>query len=159
MILAMFVSLVLVSSTILVHYEALRLVSIVLPRLTMIRPRPRIVFVMFSAFAAHTVEVYIYAIAYWLLEEHYGFGNLVALGGGAHSLAFVDLVYFSTITYTSVGFGDVVPLGGLRLISGVEALNGLLMIGWSASYTYLCMQELWPLHARGRKAGPGHGHR
>ncbi|MCC6470523.1 MAG: two pore domain potassium channel family protein [Alphaproteobacteria bacterium] len=159
MILAMVVSLVLVSSTILVHYEALRLVSIALPRLTVVRPRARIVFVMFAAFGAHTVEVYLYAIAYWLLEEHYGFGNVVLHGTPPQALDFVDLVYFSTITYTSVGFGDVVPLGGLRLITGVEALNGLLMIAWSASYTFLCMQDLWPLHVRRTKTPPGHHRR
>lgn len=158
MLLAMFVSVVLVSATILVHYEALRLISIALPRLTIVRPRARIVFVMVAAFAAHTIEVYIYTIGYWLLEAHYGFGS-VTEQGAAQSLAFADLVYFSIITYTSVGYGDVVPLGGLRLISGVEALNGLLMIGWSASYTYLCMQDLWPLHIRRHKEPPGHTRR
>jgi hypothetical protein len=159
MFLAMIVSLVLVSSTILVHYEALRLISLSLPKLTMVRPRARIVFVIFAAFAAHTVEVYVYAIAYWLLEAHYGFGNVIAPGIAASPLAFTDVVYFSIITYTSVGFGDVVPLGGLRLISGVEALNGLLMIGWSASFTYLCMQELWPLHARRHRPHESGHHR
>jgi|DewCreStandDraft_4_1066084.scaffolds.fasta_scaffold140440_2 hypothetical protein len=158
MLLAMIVSLVLVSATILVHYEALRLISLSLPHLTMVRPRARIVFVMFAAFAAHTAEVYLYAVAYWLLEAHYGFGNVIAPGVAATSLAFVDVVYFSIITYTSVGFGDVVPLGGLRLISGVEALNGLLMIGWSASFTYLSMQELWPLHGRRHRHEAGHRH-
>lgn len=148
MVLAIVASVVLVSLTIIVHYEVLRLTSLILPRLTMVRPRPRIMFVIYAAFLAHTIEVYAYAIGYWLLEQHYGFGGAVMQVGSPHRLGFEDLVYFSTITYTSVGFGDVVPLGGLRLISGIEALNGLLMIGWSASFTFISMQELWPQHAR-----------
>jgi hypothetical protein len=62
----------------------------------------------------------------------------------------VDDVYFSAVTYASIGFGDVYPVDNVRLITGVEALVGLLMIGWSASFTYLAMEKFWPLH------GPAH---
>jgi hypothetical protein len=50
------------------------------------------------------------------------------------------------VTYTSLGFGDVYPIESMRLISGVEALTGLLMIAWSASFTYLAMEQFWTLH-------------
>jgi len=59
---------------------------------------------------------------------------------------FQDCLYFSVVTYTSLGFGDHVPVSHARLIAGVEALNGLLLIGWSASFTYLAMERYWPLH-------------
>jgi hypothetical protein len=36
-----------------------------------------------------------------------------------------------------------VPSGSLRLLAGVEALNGLLLIGWSASYVYIAMERFW----------------
>ena len=36
----------------------------------------------------------------------------------------------------------------MRLVAGVESLNGLVLIGWSASFTYLTMEEFW-----GRKRG------
>jgi hypothetical protein len=42
-----------------------------------------------------------------------------------------------------------VPDGVLRLLAGVEALNGLLLIGWSASYTYLAMERFWNDDRRG----------
>jgi hypothetical protein len=42
-----------------------------------------------------------------------------------------------------LGYGDVVPHGPLRLLAGVEALTGLLMIGWSASFTYVSMARFW----------------
>ena len=43
----------------------------------------------------------------------------------------------------SLGYGDVVPSGDLRLLAGMEALNGLLLIGWSASYTFIAMERFW----------------
>ena len=63
---------------------------------------------------------------------------------------FSEYVYFSAVSYTSLGLGDIYPTGGLRLVTGAEALLGLLMIAWSASFAYLLMVELWPLHARQR---------
>ena len=49
----------------------------------------------------------------------------------------------SAITYTTVGFGDVVPVGPIRFLSGMEALTGFVMIGWTASFTYLEMERFW----------------
>lgn len=57
--------------------------------------------------------------------------------------SFSASLYFSAETYTSLGFGDLTPNGPVRLLAGVEALNGLLLIGWSASFTYLCMERFW----------------
>ena len=54
-----------------------------------------------------------------------------------------DAVYFSAMTYSTVGFGDLSPVGALRLMSGMEAITGLLMITWSATFTYLEMSRLW----------------
>jgi hypothetical protein len=146
MILAMIFSAALVLATVLIHYEMLRFASALLPRLT-IRPRQRIVVVIVALFAAHTVEVWLHALAYYLLADHFGIGTF----GGSFSGSFEDYLYFSTVTYTSLGFGDVFPLGGLRLIAGVETLTGLVMIAWSASFTYLAMQELWNLHGARRR--------
>jgi Ion channel len=133
---------ILVALTILVHYEVLRLTSAVVPELAEIRPRGRVVLVVFACFAAHTIEVWLFAVAYFLFVNVLGLGSF----GGTHQGAIVDYVYFSVVTYTSLGFGDVYPIGNVRLISGVEALVGLLMIGWSASFTYLAMVKFWPLH-------------
>lgn len=58
-------------------------------------------------------------------------------------------LYFSAETYTTLGYGDVLPHGDLRLLAGLEALNGMLLIGWTASYTYLSMERFW---GRGRDA-------
>jgi hypothetical protein len=136
---------ILVALTILVHYEMLRLASALIPEERQVRPRGRVVLVVFACFAAHTIEVWLFALAYYLFVDVLGFGSF----GGAHDGTFVDTVYFSIVSYTSLGFGDVYPVDGVRLISGVESLVGLMMIGWSASFTYLAMERLWPMHGEG----------
>lgn len=58
------------------------------------------------------------------------------------------LAHAAEILLYAVGYGDVVPSGELRLLAGVEALNGLLLIGWSASYTFIAMERFWKDGAR-----------
>ncbi len=141
MLLAMVYGTALVFLNIFVHYEALRLIVKLLPKLKM-PPRNRMVVVVFATFLAHTIEVWLYAIAYYFLDTYHEMGHFV----GVHKAQFFDYVYFSAVTYTSLGFGDVYPTGPLRLITGIEALNGLLLIAWSASFTYLAMEKFWDLH-------------
>ncbi|EYD76596.1 hypothetical protein Rumeso_01554 [Rubellimicrobium mesophilum DSM 19309] len=152
MILAMIVSAVMVVITVMMFYEALRLTSNHLSDLP-IPPRARIIVVVLAAFGGHTAAVWIYAGAYWLLAI---WGQVPSFAGVPVE-GFPDCLYFSVVSYTSLGFGDQVPLGPARLIAGVEALNGLLLIGWSASFTYLAMERYWPLHGedwrRDRPAG------
>ena len=54
-----------------------------------------------------------------------------------------DAVYLSATTFTTLGFGDLAPIGAIRLVSGMEALIGFLLITWSASFTFLEMSRLW----------------
>ncbi len=140
MLLALLFSAVLVAACVLIHYELLRFTSILLGRLT-ISPRPRILVVMVAVFLAHALEVLMYALAYQL-AEHLGVGRFE----GTLEHHFNDYLYFSTQTYSSLGFGDIVPLGGLRIMAGIETVTGLVMIGWSASFTYLAMEKFWGLH-------------
>ena len=44
---------------------------------------------------------------------------------------------------TGLGYGDMVPVGSVRLLTAAEALNGLVLLGWSVSFTYLIMQRYW----------------
>ena len=53
-------------------------------------------------------------------------------------------MYYSIVTYTSLGLGDVYPVGHIRFITGIEVLNGLMLITWSASFTFIAMKRLWP---------------
>ena len=130
--------LALVVSTTLLHYEALRLLTTILPLLHMV-PRARLIVVLLATFAAHALEIVLYAGASYALVR---FTSAGTLGPGGHP-AWTTVLYFSAETYTSLGYGDILPQGALRALSGVEALNGLLLIGWTASFTYMAMQQLW----------------
>lgn len=141
MLIAMILSTVMVLLTVLIHYEVLRLTSLLLPRLK-IPPRQCTLIVIAATFIAHTIEVWLYAITFFLVTDHFGIGKF----GGSLEHHFVDYLYFSTSTYTSLGYGDIYPLGGLRLMAGIETLTGLMMIAWSASFTYLSMEKFWNLH-------------
>jgi len=145
MLLALLVSTVMVLIVVLIHYEVLRFTSLLLPRLT-IRPRPRILAVILAAFFAHAIEMWLYALVYYVLADVAGIGHF----GGTFQNQFSDFLYFSTATYTSLGYGDIYPTGDLRLVAGIETVVGLMMIGWSASFTYLAMEKFWGLH------GPRH---
>ena len=45
-------------------------------------------------------------------------------------------LYFSAVTYTTTGYGDLVLPKEWRLVGGVEALTGILMCGWSAGFFF-----------------------
>jgi hypothetical protein len=55
----------------------------------------------------------------------------------------VDAVYFSGAVYTSLGFGDIVPTGPGRMLAVSESVVGLVLIAWTASFTYFLMQKYW----------------
>jgi hypothetical protein len=125
------------------HYEVLRLLSAYVPRIR-IRPRARLLVILFATFSGHLLEISFYALAYFFLKDHFDLGTF----GGKFVDNFPSYLYFSAETYTTIGLGDIYPLGPLRLITGIEALNGLLLIGWSASFTYLAMQKFWNIRER-----------
>ena len=144
---AMICAVLLVLTTILIHYEVLRVTSEHLTELP-VPPRFRIVAVMLAVFAAHTIEVWLYGIVYYVLSGHLGLGALESVDG---KVGFPEFIYFSASTYSTIGYGDIAPRGALRLIAGIEGLNGLVLVAWSASFTYVAMEKYWPLHAERRR--------
>lgn len=139
------ISLLLVAATVLIHYEFLRATSALSARLAIPR-RTHILVVIVGVLIAHLVQVTLYAVAYYLCEIM-RFGHI----DGLTENPALDHFYFSVTTFTTLGIGDVHPRGALRLIAGVESLNGLVLIGWSASFTYLSMEQFW-----GEREHPGH---
>ena len=120
------------------HYEVLSACNRFLPSLAH-RRRPRVLVLMFTIVVVHVAEIWLFAAGYALLVGVWRLGTL----GGLATPELADFVYFSAMSYTTVGFGDVVPVGAIRFLTGVEALTGLVMITWSASYTFLEMQHDW----------------
>lgn len=54
-----------------------------------------------------------------------------------------DVLDLALTSYTTLGIGDIRPEGPIRLVVGVAALNGFLLITWTASFTCLVMQRYW----------------
>ncbi|MCH9828786.1 MAG: potassium channel family protein [Gammaproteobacteria bacterium] len=127
-----------VALVVVIHYESLLRLSIALPRMR-IRHRFRIVLGVFGALIAHAVEVWVFALAYYLMQQSDGWGQLE--GNFAGSL--LDCAYFSFTTFTTLGLGDIEPTGRLRYLTGIESLTGLVLITWTASFLYIEMQRYW----------------
>ena len=121
-----------------VHYEALSTLSRWLPGFS-VRSRVKVLVVVFLVFLAHVVEITLYGAGFDLLSNVFGLGGF----NGAAKTTLGNCLYFSAETYSSLGFGDLTPSGPLRMLAGIEALNGLLLIGWSASYIYISMERFW----------------
>lgn len=148
MVLPWLISLTLVVISVVIHYEALRLLAIHVEDLKLpFRVRLRMALVMLAIIVTHVLEILVFALGLYLAVRVVGVGDLA---GQVENGTFHDYLYFSLVSYTTLGFGDIYPTAGLRIITGVEALTGLLMITWSASFTFLYMEKFWRLgHGRG----------
>lgn len=129
-------ALALVLAVVGVHYEVLRLTTVSIRRLR-VAPRLRVAFGILGGLVAHLIEVLVFAVGYGVALRT-GLGTLAGAPAGPR-----DLVYFSLVTYTSLGYGDIVPVGPVRLIAGLETLAGLVLIAWTASFTYIQMERFW----------------
>ncbi|MEM9501717.1 MAG: potassium channel family protein [Pseudomonadota bacterium] len=130
----------LIAATIVIHYETLRLASRGANEFQF-GPRKRLWLMLVAAQISHLTHVALYMMAFLLLEHEFAVGTLEGPDSGALNDAF----YFSITSYTTLGIGDIYPTGQLRLLSGIEALNGLVMVTWTASMTYLHMERFWNL--------------
>lgn len=135
---SLLINMLVVGLCVLLHYEVLYQLSIAIKTLQ-IKPRLKLVVGVFGALAAHAAEVWVFAVAYHGMVKSGLFGVLEGNYGGA----LLDAVYFSFTTYTTLGIGDIVPIGNIRFLVGIESLVGLVMITWSASFLYYEMQKNW----------------
>lgn len=127
-----------VAIVVLIHYGCLFQMSIVLPKLS-IKPRFKIVLGVFGALLAHTIEVWVFASAYYFKLKAGVFGSMQGNFNGS----LLDCVYFSFTSFTTLGFGDIVAIGDVRFLVGIESLTGLVLITWSASFLFYEMQRYW----------------
>lgn len=86
-----------------------------------------ILFLVFGIFAIHTIEIWLYAAFYF--------------GVGALS-NFESALYFSTVTFASLGYGDIVLTREWRLVSAIEAANGVILFAWSTAFLLSLMARL-----------------
>jgi len=78
-----------------------------------------IVFVVLGIVVIHTIEIWLYAVAFLTI-------------GALHE--FEAALYFSTVSFASIGFGDITLGKAWRLFSAIEGVNGLILIAWSTAF-------------------------
>ena len=127
-----------VAAVVLLHNEGLRRIGTILVGLPTLRRR-KVLFGVYGVILLHVAEIWLFAVALWVLMQAPEAGHMV----GAPRPTFLDVVYLSSTTFSTVGFGDLAPMGPLRFLCGTEALTGFILITWSASFLYLEMQEFW----------------
>lgn len=86
-----------------------------------------ILMVVLGIFAIHTLEVWLYALSF--------------LSIGAID-DFESALYFSTVTFASLGYGDIVLSSDWRLFGAIEAVNGLILLAWSTAFLISLMSQL-----------------
>ncbi len=89
---------------------------------------PLLVITVLGVFCAHIVQIWLWAVLY--------------LGIGAMT-DFEESLYFSTATFTTVGFGDVVLNKTWRLLSSFQSANGFILFGWSTAFIFEVMSKLY----------------
>jgi hypothetical protein len=115
MLLAFTLNILVVGTVVIVHYTSLERLSQLMPRLRL------------------------FAAVYYLMIRSGDFGTLL----GPPEPDLLNCVYFSFSTYSTVGYGDIVPVGQLRFLAGLEGLTGLVLITWTASFMYYEMSHYW----------------
>ena len=61
-------------------------------------------------------------------------------------------LYFSTVTFTTVGYGDLTLSEKWRLLGSVESANGMLLFGWSTAFIFEVMRYVWNFDSKGPDA-------
>lgn len=118
--------------TVLVHLVGLAVLLRIL-RLHLLLPKAKVapLAVLLTAtlglFAIHTVEIWLYAALY------------LSLGAAR---AFEEALYYSTVTYASIGYGDVLLAKDWRILGAIEGATGVIMLGWSTAFVVSLLAQL-----------------
>jgi hypothetical protein len=145
-IITFIVTLVLFIVCVIIHYEGLRALTRWVAH-GALRPRQRIATLICAQFILHVTEICIFAAGFYFLVERFEFGELLNVVDHDNPLIdpsnYGDYVYYSAVVYTTLGMGEIVPVGAVRILTGMESVGGLLLITWSASFTFIEMQRYW----------------
>jgi hypothetical protein len=119
------------------HLTILRLLNDrVLPRFQR-RSRTAVGIMVLIALVAHLVEIWLFSVAILVLGSlgNREFAEELQLDG-------FDAFYYSAVSYTSLG-AEPLHESSLRLLTAIEALTGLMLITWTASFIFIVMQRTW----------------
>jgi hypothetical protein len=96
-------------------HPSLYLIAVMIPTVTVLM-------------ATHAAEVMVWSLAYLIVG---------AAPDGA------DRVYFAFVNYTTLGYGDILPLPRWRLLGPITAMNGVLLFGWSTALIFAVLERTW----------------
>jgi hypothetical protein len=82
---------------------------------------------------AHASEVIVWALAYFIVDA--------APAGNS-------FVYFAFVNYTTLGYGDVIPVKRWQLLGPMTAMNGVLLFGWSTAVMFEVLRKAMMLGSR-----------
>jgi hypothetical protein len=94
-------------------HSALILIVVMIPTVTVLM-------------VAHVLEVFVWSLAYSMVEAAPTNSNLI---------------YFAFVNYTTLGYGDVVPVERWRLLGPMTAMNGVLLFGWSTAVIFEVLRK------------------
>lgn len=137
-----------VAATVLIHLSGLAALLAVLRRhrhassrwLAALFNAGVILLAAFGLFALHSIEIWTWAGVYW---------GLGAFPDFEHAL------YFSTSTYVTIGYGDLVLPPGSRILGAIEGASGIILIGWSTAFFFSIVDRLKLLERGLEKDRPG----
>jgi hypothetical protein len=122
-----------VALTVLIHLLGLALLVRVLQshnrivRMARILPLSLLLLATLGVIAIHTAEIWLYAALY------------LKLGAFHH---FEEALYFSTVTYSSIGYGDLLMPHAWRILGAIEGAVGIVMLGWSTAFLVSLLTQL-----------------
>ncbi len=79
----------------------------------------------------HVIEVHLWALIYVFLPGQAGLNN------------YAEAVYFSMVTLTTLGYGDITLNVKWQLLSGMEAMVGIMVFGLSTAILFAVIQQSW----------------
>lgn len=98
------------------------------------RSLPMLTQTVFALILLHVCEIALWASAYIILPDTAGI------------ITVNDALYFSFVTFTTIGYGDITLLTNWRLLSGIEGINGIILCGWSTAVLFSILQGIWSRH-------------
>ncbi len=81
-----------------------------------------------AVFSAHVIEIWIWAVFYFFIEE---------------ISTFKTALYFSTSSFTTVGYGDLTLSEEWRLLGSLESANGMILFGWSTAFIFTVIHRIY----------------
>lgn len=116
-----------IAASVLLHFETLDFLD-----RRVLRGRRGLLLAFGALIGVHLLEVGLFGTAF------YGATKWIRIGSfaGERSMSFMDYYYYAAETYSSLGYGDIYPVGEIRLLASVTPLIGILLLGWSSSFLF-----------------------